>query len=352
MDNELFTSICNGDIQNSIMISTKIIFLHESIDMLENVYINICAYIGSFISLYDISKLTDIYSSLKNIIENEKLIIKDIYIIISKMCILCDIYNKHPNARCGNMSIKVLKDKISILFNSNELKLSHNGVMRFDGILPPCDHENYNLAIKIVAIIIKTIKSTDDISVDEGNMLVDISNKLRHIIDYILRTKFKFETKFYSSDNDNAWFLWGVFCVLYKNKIFDDAFWLYNYEYKKKYRSKRVGILWSLPIISIYIHKSDISKGWSSKENNVIAKIEEISINLYNELRRKIIKDNPDKFEKKNKDEVDKYDGLKYILNFVPVVNYINDKSNDNMSYQNSSQINAKIKEDIRHISY
>ena len=29
------------------------------------------------------------------------------------MCILCDIYNKHPNAKCGNMSIKVLKDKIS-----------------------------------------------------------------------------------------------------------------------------------------------------------------------------------------------------------------------------------------------
>ena len=76
MDNELFTSICNGDIQDSIMISTKIIFLHESIDILENVYINICAYIGSFISLYDISKLTDIYSSLKNIIENEKLIPK------------------------------------------------------------------------------------------------------------------------------------------------------------------------------------------------------------------------------------------------------------------------------------
>jgi hypothetical protein len=70
MDNELFTSICNGDIQNSIMLTTKIIFLYETIDILENVYINICAYIGSFISLYDISKLIDIYSSLKNIIEN------------------------------------------------------------------------------------------------------------------------------------------------------------------------------------------------------------------------------------------------------------------------------------------
>jgi hypothetical protein len=344
MEDELFTSICNGDIQNSIMLSTKIIFLHESIDILENVYINICAYIGSFISLYDISKLIDIYSSLKKIIENEKLIIKDIYVIISKMCILCDIYNKHPNAKCGNMSIKVLKDKISTLFNNNDLKLSNNGIMRFDGILPPHDHENYGMAIRIVAILIKTIKSTDDISVDEGNTLVDISNKLRHIIDYILRSKYKFETKFYSTDNDNAWFLWGVFSVLYKNDILDNAFWLYNYEYKKKYRSKRIGILWSLPIISIYTHKCDISKGWTSKESNVIAKIEEISINLYNELRRKIIKDNPDKFERANKETVDKHDGLNYILNFVPVI--------DNNSRTDIISNISKPKEEIRHISY
>jgi hypothetical protein len=349
MDNELFTSICNGDIQNSIMLSTKIIFLDENIDALEVVYINICAYIGSFISLYDISKLTDIYSSLKKIIENEKLVIKDIYVIISKMCILCDIYNKHPNAKCGNMSIKVLKDKISTLFNNDDLKLSHNGIMRFDGILPPHDHENYGLAIKIVAIIIKTIKSTDDISVDDGDTLMNTANKLRYIIEYILRTKYRFETKFYSTDDDNAWFLWGVFSILYKNEVFNDAFFLYNYEYKKKYRTKRIGILWSLPIISIYTHKCDISKGWNSKESMVISKIEEISINLYNELRRKIIKENPDKFEKRNKEEVDKYDGLKYILNFVPVINNNKDRYvNDTMT----SQMNAKSKEEIRQISY
>lgn len=347
MESELYTSISNGDIQNSIMLSTKIIFLYETIDILENVYINICAYIGSFISLYDISKLTDIYSSLKKIIEGDKLVIKDIYVIISKMCIVCDIYNKHPSAKCGNMSIKVLKDKISAQFNNNDLKLSHNGIMRFDGILPPHDHENYGLAIKIVAIIIKTIKSTDDLSVDDGDTLVDIANKLRHIIDYILRTKYKFETKFYSSDNDNAWFLWGVFCVLYKGDIFNDAFWLYNYEYKKKYRAKRVGILWSLPIISIYSHKCDISKGWNAKEAMVIAKIEEISIHLYNELRRKIIKENPDKFEKNIKEPEDKYDGLKYILSYVPVIS-----NGGSGGIGGSYETTAKFKEEIRHISY
>jgi len=72
MDNELFNSICNGDIKNSILLNTRIIFSENSNSILENVYIDICAYIGSFISLYDVYKLIDIYSMTKKIIENDK----------------------------------------------------------------------------------------------------------------------------------------------------------------------------------------------------------------------------------------------------------------------------------------
>jgi hypothetical protein len=178
MENELFTSISNGDIKNSILITTKIIFLHNSFELLENAYIDVCAYIGSFVSLYDISKLIDIYANTKIIIEAEKIIIKDIYVLITKMCILCDIYNKHPVAKCGNMSIAVLKNKISHILNENDMKLSQNGIMRFDGVLPPHNHENYSAALQIIAIIIKTIKSTDDLSYENTNKLIDISNNL------------------------------------------------------------------------------------------------------------------------------------------------------------------------------
>ena len=38
MNNELFTSICNGDIQNSLLVATKLVFLHETPELLENVY--------------------------------------------------------------------------------------------------------------------------------------------------------------------------------------------------------------------------------------------------------------------------------------------------------------------------
>ena len=36
------------------------------------------------------------------------------------MCILCDIYNKHPVAKCGNMSIAILKNIISMFVHIGE----------------------------------------------------------------------------------------------------------------------------------------------------------------------------------------------------------------------------------------
>jgi hypothetical protein len=322
MDNELFTSISNGDIKNSILITTKIIFLHNSFDLLENAYIDVCAYIGSFISLYDISKLVDIYANTKKIIEAEKIVIKDIYVLITKMCILCDIYNKHPTAKCGSMSLKILKEKIAPIFNNEDMKLSSNGIMRFDGILPPNDNENYAVALRIIALIIRTIKSTDNISVDNGDALTHTANNLRYALDYILRTKYKFETKFYTTDNDNSWFIWGLFSILYKEECMSDAFWLYNYEFKKKHKPKRIGILWSLGIICIYIHKKDISRGWNDKEASVIKKIDEIAIKLYNEIRHKLIDEYPDQIQQhqSTKSSENKNDGLNFIFNYVPIL--------------------------------
>jgi hypothetical protein len=351
MNNELFTSICNGDIQNSILLTTKMIFLQDTTESLEIVFVDICAYIGSFISIIHISKLIDIYSILTKIIESDKIVIKELYILVTKMCILCDLYNKHPISKCGTMTIATLKSKVAGILNSSDMKLSANGIMRFDGVLPPHNHENYHIALSIVAVFIKTIKSADDISVDDRDKIVEISNNTRFVIDYIIRKKYRFETKFYSSDDDITWFLWGVFSILYDEPAFKDAFALYNYEFKKKYRQKRIGLIWSLGIISIYTHKRDISSGWSHKELIVIQKIDDIAIKLYNELRRDIMKEYPDMFENarrnKNKDDVDKNDGMDFILKYVPELD--SNKLQDTQSAYNlyPKSMNAKSVEGV-----
>jgi hypothetical protein len=320
---DLFSSICNGDIQNSILLSTNILYIDSSFESLELIYIDVCSYIGTFIYITDISKLIDIYENIVILINAEKVLIKNIYSIVTKLCILCDIYNKHPVSKCGNMSISVLKNKILPILNDNNMKLSQNGIMRFDGVLPPHNHENYTSALQIIAILIKTIKSTDDISYENSDKLIDISNNLRLVIDYILRKKLKFETKFYSTDDDISWFIWGVFSILYNEKVLNDAFNIYNHEFKKKYKTSRQGIIHSLGLICIYIHKKDISTGWSQKEQNVINKIDEISIKLYNEIRRDIVKKHPELQEKNVKKELEKTkdnDGLEFIFNYIPEI--------------------------------
>jgi hypothetical protein len=335
---DLFTSICNGDIQNSILLSTKIIIIDESFDILELIFIDVCSYIGTFIYITDIGKLIDIYEDIANMIDTDKIIIKNIYIIITKLCILCDIYNKYPVTKCGNMSIALLKHKIAHILNANDMKLSQNGIMRFDGILPPHNHENYNTALGIIAIIIKTIKTTDDLSCDDIDKLTEISNNLRLVIDYILRKKIRIETKFYSTDDDISWFIWGVYSILYKDKIFEKVFKLYNHEYKKKYKIKRQGLIYSLGLLCIYIHKQDISKGWTSKEQNVIDKIDEISIKLYNEIRKDLISKNPELSEKTNKhareEKIKDNDGLNFFINYVPEIDSNNAEKQEVREYK------------------
>ena len=67
---ELFSSICNGDIQNSILLSTNILYVDGSFDALELIYIDVCSYIGTFIYITDISKLIDIYDNLLILLQN------------------------------------------------------------------------------------------------------------------------------------------------------------------------------------------------------------------------------------------------------------------------------------------
>tara|TARA_B100000795_G_C22806649_1_gene445387 strand:+ start:9123 stop:10199 length:1077 start_codon:yes stop_codon:yes gene_type:complete len=318
MNNELYTSISNGNVQNSLLIATKIIFLYDKPDLIDHTYIDICSYIGTFITIKDISKLIDVINITKNIIDNDKILIKDTYLLITKLCIICDIYNKHPTAKCTNMSMSILKNKIAHIINNNELRLSNNGIMRFEGILPPHDHENYMTALKIIAIIITTIKLTDDISVDNIDKIASISNDLRLVTEFIIRKKIKLETKFNSTDDDIVWFLWGVYSILYKEVIFDNSYYLYNYEFKKKNKVTRSGLLHAISLISIYIHNKNISNGWNIHEKNVIDKIDEVAIKLYNEIKRDIIKDNPDKFEKPKRVEKNYQDGLDYINDYIP----------------------------------
>lgn len=344
VNNELFELITKGDIQKSLYQTCKILLLNDvPIETYEHTLIYTCSYIGSFINIYNSKKYIDIINDIKEIIEDENIIVKKNLLVVTKMCILCEIYNKHPVGKAGSTSVPILKKKINDVFNINS-KLSSGGIIKFDGILPPHDSETYNIALVIITGLIQLIKTSDDISPDNGDKLQKISDKLRNTFDYICKKKYTFETKFYSSDNDIVWFLWGFISILYDEEYIKNAYILFSYNWKKLYKQHRIGLIWGIAILIIYTHKKNISNFWDKNETIILKKIDELAMTLFNEVKSDISSINIENLNDDNKTNIDNasisnLDGLDYISKYIPFVpsRYSHTTDNKNLSSNNKS---------------
>lgn len=285
-----------------------------------NTCIAVCSYIGSFISVYDIRLLVDVCQDVVYLMEDEKIVMKDVYCLVTKMCIVCDIYVKNPVAKAGTANVKLLRPKIIDMFTLDKFKLSDNGISLFEGVLPPADSESYTLATQIITGYVFVIKELEALSVDNHQDQIDlIANKIRKSFDYIIRKKYTFETKFYKSDNDAVWFLWGMLSLLFQDNDMDMLYKLFNYGYAKKTKNARVGLLWAAGILMAWIKKRDIARGWTTKEVQVIKKIEEVSLDLYKDIKKRLIQagDIQDEQMARQKTNIN---GLEYISNIRHMV--------------------------------
>lgn len=315
INNEMYENICKAEIQNSILIVTKILLrdTEKGIETIQFTFISLCSYIATFISVYDIKLWINVIENITTFIEEEQFTIKDIYIIITKLCILCDIYNKNPVVKTGSLNLKILRTKILDIFQNDNIKLSSNGISKFEGILPPIDSETYNLGIQIITGIVSLIKELDKI--DDFNKVHDIANKLRLSFDYIIRKKYTFETKFYESDNDSVWFIWGLISLLYNDYEVDLLYKLFTHDYNKKSKNNKIGLLYGASIVMIYLKKKNIARMWNNKELDVIKKIDELSIELFNDIKKNLIKSNE---IISNKPQKSSNSGVDYLCTFIP----------------------------------
>ena len=69
----------------------------------------------------------------------------------------------------------------------------------------------------------------------------------------------------------------------------------------------------------VYIAKKDASRNWNTAEVNAIKKIEEVSLILYNDIKRKLIKNNEIP-EEQIHEKISMIDGIEYISSFRPVI--------------------------------
>jgi hypothetical protein len=311
---ELYNSLTNAKIKESIYISTKLVLKEpgdpdKTFDILVNTFVSVASYIGSYISIYEIRLWLDVCEELIELIENPKIIMKNIYITITKLCILCDIYIKNPIAKVGVMNVKLLRSKVIDMFDGINFKLTDAGMSRFEGIFPPCDSPTYALAKQIITGYVFVIKELDNLSSDDD--ISDVANKIRKSFDYIIRKKYEFETKFYANDCDAVWFLWGLICLLYQDRELDVLYQLFNIGYNNKKKQQRVGLLWGAALVMVYIKKKDMARCWNTKEVRVIKKIDEVSMQLYRDIKKELISTGYIQPEEKTNKSID---GLEYIL--------------------------------------
>jgi len=356
-DAELYENIRNSNIQGSIYITSKLILQDtlntksKNIEIIENTFINIFGYIGTFISICDINLFIDVIEDFCNIIDDDNIIVKDYYTLLTKMCIICDIYNSNPIPKSGLTDIKILRERVISLFENDSFKISSGNIKKFEGVLPPINSDSYKLALQIITGLVYSINQLDEIDIENNDKIIDIANKLRNAFDYIIRRKFIFETKFYTSDNDCVWFLWGIISILYDEPVINNLYKIYNLRYKKKNKTNRNGLIYTAVLIIVYLSKKDISRNWNKKELQSIKKIHDISLPLFKEIKKDLIdsgKIESDINHASHTVHGSHKDGLEYILNYKPVESLFS----LNTMVSDSTKKNMEPEEEVKKIRY
>lgn len=350
-NNNLYTHIYKGEIKDSIHLVTFLIINNDNnFQIIENTFIAILSYIGSFISIYDIRLWIDILEEVNDFINNNTINIKNVYILITKLCIVCRIYIKNPISKSGIITIPKLREKIIDYFDTNQN--NNDYIQQFETVLPPINSENYNIAKIIINSININLYKISNLSNDDQDTIFDLSNTFKNIFEYISRKNYKFETKFNHTDNDSIWFLWGIISKLCsEHNIGFIAFQLFNTNYSKKMKNERIGIIWGMSIVIIYLVKKNISRVWDDDEIILIKKINEIALDLYKQIKIDINKkynvdtnyDNqPDLTISRNDN-----DKLNFLSNYIPQIN-----NTPKLEYDNNYENNNKDFDEIRKIKY
>ena len=316
---ELYDFISKGNIEKSLYATCIFLIENSKIEILEETLISICSHIGSFIMIRDISKLNDIVLSTKYLIENEKVSSSDYLILVTKMCILCNIYNSNPVSKTGILPIGKLREKILDVFSADS-KLTSNGVMRFEQIIPPTNSDAYLLSLKIISSFIRLIKIVENQATESNIDLYAI--KFKNCFDYIIRKKYAIDTKLNPNECDPIYFLWGFIEILFQHEDFIHAYyWLFSYDYKKSLKNQRLGLIFACSIAIIYSFKRQVSSDWNQNELNVIFKTKEMTFEFMKQVKKDlksrdihIPNDEPEKKEKS------KIDALEYLNNYVPKI--------------------------------
>jgi len=136
MDNELYTNIIDANIEKSLYTATEILLKgsENNYSIIDNTLISVCSYIGSFVSLREIKLWLEIVNCSALSLKSDNVAIKNLYSIITKMCVMCDTYKSNPTSKVGILPIKTLRSKVIDLFDDENCSLTNSGLTKFKDI--------------------------------------------------------------------------------------------------------------------------------------------------------------------------------------------------------------------------
>jgi hypothetical protein len=344
---ELFDFICNGNIEKSLYNTCIFLIENSRIEILEDTLIYTCSYIGTFITIYNISKFNDVIESTISIINSDNIDVIKYLLLITKMCILCDIHIKNPTTKTGTIPIPQLRQKVYNVFDNN-INLNAAGLSKFEVIIPPKDSDIYSLTLKIITSFIQLLKILESISCDNTDEIYAISVLFRDSFDYIIRKKYVIQTKFCLNEHDPIYFLWGFVNCLFNEPFILNYYKLFSHNNiinNKTLKNQRIGLIHGCAVAIIYSYKKDISLSWNNSEKLILSKINDIAMNLFKQIKKEVIvkPDNkPDKEKEEKEREKSKIDGLNYLLEYVPKI------STDNIYIPSSESIEDEYRTIIK----
>jgi hypothetical protein len=338
---ELFDFICNGNIEKSLYNTCIFLIENSRIEILEDTLIYTCSYIGTFITIYNISKFNDVVESTINIINSNNIDVNKYLILITKMCILCDIHIKNPTTKTGTIPIPQLRQKIFNVFDNN-INLNPAGLSKFEIIIPPKDSDIYSLTLKIITSFIQLLKLLENMDCNTNlDDIYTLSILFRDSFDYIIRKKYVIQTKFCLSEHDPIYFLWGFINCLFNEPFILNYYKLFihnNLINNKTLKNQRIGLIHGCAIAIIYSYKKDINSNWNVNENLILHKINDIAINLFKQIKKEVVvksDEKPDKDKEEKEKEKSKIDGLNYLYDYIPKISTANiyiPPTNDDLS--------------------
>ena len=99
--------------------------------------------------------------------------------------------------------------------------------------------------------------------------------------------------------------------VLYDDDSINNIYFLFSHKWKKIFKKQRMGLLYSIGVVVVYLDKKDASIYWNEEEIKILEKIDDIHFELYKEVKNKLKKP----VEKQKKEEIN---GLDYLIKYIP----------------------------------